>query len=241
MMMDDGDMMMEDTMMDEGDMASHSQVDLSAAPDFQGVLDDNDARRDGKPADSYTIQARVGTEVSVTMTAEDFDTYLVVQGPNGKEWTNDDFGDTRTSQVTFMPVATGAYTVVATAYAEEGRGAYEIRVKAVTATIVSTVEGRLDYQDMQQIKGEFYDTLTITPPSQGEFYVDLLSLGFNGFIRVTSPSGVRTNGEPTYEPQTPIRVGPFTAERGTWTVDVTTGSPDEVGAYDVRVITLDEQ
>ena len=216
-------------------------ADVSGPPDFRGVLDDNDAMREGKPADSYTFDVREGTEVTVTMTAEDFDTYLVVRAPGGQEWTNDDFGSTRTSQVSFTPAARGRYTLLATAFSTDGRGAYEVRVRAVAATVVSTTSGRLDYQDMQQIKGEFYDTLTLRAPTDGAFYIDLLSLGFSGFLRVTSPSGTRTSAQQQYGAEIPIRVGPFQGERGTWTVDVTTQGPGQVGAYDVRVITLDEQ
>ncbi|HEX8387235.1 MAG TPA: PPC domain-containing protein [Rubricoccaceae bacterium] len=221
--------------------AQESQDRPSRPPDFQGVLDDNDAVREGKPADTHTFDVRQGTEVTVTMTASDFDTYLVVRSPTGQEWTNDDFGDTRTSQVTISPAAPGTYSIVATAYTAEGRGAYQVHVRTVSANVVSTVSGRLDYQDAQQIKGEFYDELALRPPTSGEFYVDLLALGFSGYLRVTSPSGVRTSGQQQYGPETPIRVGPFRGERGTWTVDVTTQGPGQVGAYDVRVITLDPQ
>ena len=214
---------------------------VSGPPDFRGVLDDTDAMREGKPVDSYTFDVREGTEVTVTMTAEAFDTYLVVRAPGGQEWTNDDFGDTRTSQVSFTPTARGTYTLLATAFSTDGRGPYEVRVRAVAATVVSTTSGRLDYQDLQQIKGEFYDTLTLRAPTSGAFYIDLLSLGFTGFLRVTSPGGVRTSGQQAYSAETPVRIGPFEGERGTWTVDVTTQGPGQVGAYDVRVITLDEQ
>ncbi len=225
-------------------MPSHSMdgtADVSGPPDFRGVLDDNDAMREGKPVDTFTFDVREGTEVTVTMTAEAFDTYLVVRAPGGQEWTNDDFGSTRTSQVSFTPAARGTYTLLATAFSTDGRGAYEVRVRAVAATVVSTFSGRLDYQDMQQIKGEFYDTLTLRPTTRGAFYIDLMSLGFTGFLRVTSPSGVRTSGQQAYSAETPVRVGPFESESGTWTVDVTTQGPGQVGAYDVRVITLDEQ
>jgi len=218
------------------------EVSLAGPPDFRGTLDDNDPQREGKPYEQHTFEARASDEVTVTMTATDFDTYLVVRAPGGQEWTNDDAGDTRTSRVTFSAPAGGAYTVLATAYSAEGRGDYEVRVEAVRATVVSTVAGRLDYDDAQQIKGEFYDELTVRPPSSGAFYVDLLPLGFTGYLRVTSPSGVRVSAQQDeFSGARSVRVGPLQAERGTWTVDVTsTGAAGEVGAYDVRVVTMDE-
>ena len=214
---------------------------VSGPPDFSGVLDENDPLREGKPVDTYTFSVRANTEVTVTMTATDFDTYLVVRAPGGQEWSNDDFGGTQTSQVSFTPAARGTYTLLATSYGTDARGAYDVRVRAVAATVVSTVSGRLDYQDAQQIKGEFYDTLTLRTPARGAFYIDLLALGFNGFARATAPDGTRTTAQPPYGSQTPVRMGPFEGGRGEWTVDVTSQGPNEVGAYDVRVITLDDE
>ena len=67
-----------------------------------------------------------------------------------------------------------------------------------------------------------------------------MPLGFSGFLRVTSPSGAHHAKESSWGERS-LRVGPIEGERGTWTVAVTTMSPEEVGAYDVRVYTLDGQ
>ena len=213
-------------------------VDLSQPPDFVGELTDDDPMRDGKPHDTFTFDADRGHEVTVTMTAGDFDTYLVVESPDGQEWANDDFGSTRVSQVTFNAPEAGTYTIVATAWSDSGRGRYEVRATALRAEILSTVSGRLDYQDRQLVKGEYVDTFTVQGPRDGTFYITLTPLGFSGYLRVTSPTGTETRGQYNYSEQT-IRLGPFQVERGDWTVDVTTLAADEVGAYDVRVVALE--
>ena len=202
-----------------------------------GELTDDDPMRDGKPHDTFTFDADRGHEVTVTMTAGDFDTYLVVESPDGQEWANDDFGSTRVSQVTFNAPEAGTYTIVATAWSDSGRGRYEVRATALRAEILSTVSGRLDYQDRQLVKGEYVDTFTVQGPRDGTFYITLTPLGFSGYLRVTSPTGTETRGQYNYSEQT-IRLGPFQVERGDWTVDVTTLAADEVGAYDVRVVAL---
>ena len=185
-----------------------------------------------------------GNELTVTMSADGFDTYLIVKSPTGQQWTNDDFGSTSVSQVQLNAPTSGAYTIWATAFSESGRGPYEVRVEQTSATVVFTESGRLDYEDEQLIKGEYYDEFAVTAPSSGEFFVELMPLGFSGFMRVTSPSGVhRTTDLYTYygQDQRSTRLGPFEGERGTWTVEVTTASPGEVGAYDVRVIEMEER
>lgn len=210
-------------------------------PDFEGVLTDNDPVQNGKPYDAFPLEVAAGREVTVTMSADDFDTYLIVKSPGGEEWQNDDFGSTRVSQVTFTAAARGTYTIWATAFSESGRGTYEVHVSSVAATVVSTQSGRLDYEDDQLIKGEYFDVLTVQPPSQGAFYIELLPLGFAGYMRVTSPGGRRESAQTSYDGSRTVRVGPLQPEGGAWTVEVTSVSADEVGAYDVRVVTLDDQ
>lgn len=211
------------------------------APDFQGELTDDDPIQDGKPYDAFSFEAESGHEVTVTMTADDFDTYLIVRSPTGQEWSNDDFGSTRVSQVTYTVVSPGTYTIWATAFSDSGRGAYEIHVSEVAATIVETVSGRLDYEDEQLIKGEYFDVLTLSPRVQQPFYVELMPLGFGGYMRVTSPSGVRQTAQTDYSGSRTIRVGPLQPESGRWTVEITTMGAEEVGAYDLHVVALDEQ
>lgn len=216
---------------------------FSGPPTFQGTLTDNDPTRDGDtPVDTYSTDVRDGDEVTVTMTADDFDTYLIVRSPGGQEWSNDDFGSTRVSQVTFRATEAGRYTVLATAYSSSGRGDYEVLVASVRAVVLSTVAGRLDYQDQQQIKGEYFDEVTVQAPARGTFYIELVPLGFSGFLRVTSPGGIITRStSQRYDASPSMRLGPFQAERGAWRVDVTSeGGNSMVGAYDLRVVTIEE-
>lgn len=115
----------------------------------------------------------------MTVSADDFDTDLIVRPLSGRELSNDDFGSTRVSQVRFNAAQAGTVTIQATAYNSFGRGDYEVRASSVRATVVSTVEGRLDYQDAQQ------------------FTVELIPLGFSGYLRVTAPDGQITRSEST--------------------------------------------
>ncbi len=215
---------------------------VSGLPTFSGTLTGNDPTRDNSAAyDSYETNVREGDDVTVTMTSGEFDTYLIVRSPGGQEWSNDDYSSTSVSQVSFRATEGGTYTVVASAYSS-GLGSYEVRVASVRAVVVSTVAGRLDYQDRQQIKGEFFDEVVVSAPARGTFYIELASLGFSGYLRVTSPSGVVTrSASQDYGSMPMVRLGPFQAERGDWRVEVTSdGSNSMVGAYDVRVVTLEE-
>ncbi len=224
------------------DMAM-ANVDLSGPPDVQGTLDDQDPTSPERsaPMDTYSFSVRAGDEVTVTMSSQTFDTYLIVRGPGGGEWMNDDFGSTRVSQVQFNAAAGGTYTIIATAFSDSGRGDYEVRTRSARPTVLSSVEGRLDYQDTQLVKGEYVDVLAVRSPQRGPFFVELRPLGFSGYLRVTSPGGVQTRGTAGYDARA-IRVGPLDSEAGQWTVDVTSaGEGAQVGAYDLVVFTLDDQ
>lgn len=81
-------------------------------------------------ADAYTLHLSEGQEVSVEMTSpsgsEGFDTYLkVVLGDETVEQ-NDDAGSVRRSALTFTADRSGAYTIYAGTFSEDGRGPYEL-------------------------------------------------------------------------------------------------------------------
>ncbi len=211
-------------------------------PRFQGSLGPNDLVRDGgEYYDVFTFDAEAGQEVTVRMTSNSFDTYLFVRDQNGREWNNDDFGTTQVSQLTFTASEQGTYTIWASAFAAGTEGDSLVYVTTRQKNIISTVSGRLDRQDTQQIKGEYFDTLSIRAPRSGAFYIELMPLGFSGFVRATSPGGQVTSGSTANDGNETIRIGPFQPESGNWTVDITTMSPNEVGAYDLMVVQLDEQ
>lgn len=218
----------------------------AAAQEFSGTLDEGDTTRDnGAYYEEHSFDAAEGDEVRVRMEApmEEFDTYLIVVGPTGEEYYNDDFeGSTSVSQVEFSASAGGSYTVWASAYAAEATGSYTIDISTTAYEVAQEMSGRLDPADKQSIKGEFFDTMTITAPASGPFYVELRALGFDGYLRVVGPSGEiwRNDDYSSGGAYRLSRIGPLDADGGQWQVDVTTYGADEVGAYDVRVLTPGE-
>lgn len=213
----------------------------AAAQTYSGTLEDGDAARDfGELYDAYTFEAQEGQEVIVYLEGEQgLDTYLIVRAPSGAEWTNDDFEGANVSQVTLVASEAGTWTAWASGFNNAQRGSYDLTVTLGGIAEVSTTQGRLDPSDAQTIKGEYVDTFTIDAPSSGRFSVELLCFGFDGFLRVTSPSGQHWRNDDAGSTDV-SRIENLAGAPGTWTVDVTTVSPEEVGAYDVRVLTFPE-
>lgn len=98
--------------------------------ELRGRLEAGDTQlRTGEFFDSHPIAGRAGQTVTVSMESLQFDTYLIVQGPNGYQQDNDDFGATTNSQLEITFPADGTYTVLATSYAAGQTGEYLLRIR----------------------------------------------------------------------------------------------------------------
>ncbi|MEO1077557.1 MAG: PPC domain-containing protein [Bacteroidota bacterium] len=215
----------------------------AAAQDFSGFLDDTDDTRENDAYyEVYTFEAEADDEVRVRMESSDFDTYLIVYGPTDEEYYNDDFEGTSVSQIEFAAPMTGTYTIWATSYAAESTGDYTVDVTTTAFVVAEEISGRLDPADKQSIKGEYFDSMTVTAPASGQFYVELRALGFDGYLRVVGPSGEMWRNDDYGDGggYRLSRVGPLNGDGGQWQIDVTTYGTEEVGAYDVRVLTPGE-
>lgn len=203
-----------------------------------GSLDDADASRDnGARYDATTVTLRENQRLRVRMTSDAFDTYLVVRGPKGEEFVNDDFEGTRVSQVELVAASAGTWTVWASAYTSEGRGAYTLETTSGAVARVETIEGRLDPRDQQLPKGEFFDLFERALRADAPFTVELFSYGFDGFLVVQAPSGRFYRNDDDGDTHT-SRLRDLTPEPGTWKIWVTTTGADAMGAYDLRIVTF---
>lgn len=209
----------------------------AAAQSHAGALEVGDETRDGSGqyADSYAFEAAEGQRIVVTMTSQAFDTYLIVQSPTGVESENDDAGSTAESRVDIVATEGGTWTAIASSFSEGETGSYQLEIELGGIADIETIGGRLDPQDAVTIKGEYYDTHTISVDAGTQFQVELTSLGFDGYLTVVTPSGVSHRNDDAGSIEL-SRIGPLTAEQGEYTVYVTSAAAGAVGAYDLRII-----
>jgi hypothetical protein len=204
------------------------------AETFTGSLASGDETNDtGKYVDTYTFEVAEGQQMTVSMRSDVFDTYLIVQSPNGTTSENDDFGP-GLSQVTLIADRAGTWTVMATSYSSGTVGDYTVDVELGAIGESTVTEGRLDPRDEIAVKGEYFDTHSMTLGAGAEYYVELSSYGFDGYLAVRSPSGEMWRNDDAGETST-ARVGPIAGEDGEWTIFVTTSYEGEMGAYDLKV------
>src|SRR5687767_6855736 len=94
---------------------------------FRGDLAHGDRTlRDGEYYDEFTIQSRGHEPLTFDLRSRQFDTYLIVIGPDGVRDANDDFdGDTTRSVVTVDEPVRGTYRMLVTSYESGETGRYE--------------------------------------------------------------------------------------------------------------------
>lgn len=201
-----------------------------------GSLGSGDAQRgEGVYYDAVTIPVDVPSELTIRMESHDFDTYLIVRSPSGQEMVNDDFESQSVSQVDLIATETGAWTVWASSYGAGMEGEYSLVVTRGRELEIETLQGRLDYRDPVALKGEHFDTITRELPGEGSYIFELISLGFDGYLVVTSPTGEVWRNDDAGSTNV-SRVGPVTGAAGTWTIQATSLLAGEQGAYDLNLI-----
>ena len=208
----------------------------ASAQTLTGVLEDGDALRDnGARYDEHTLEVATNEQLAISMASDDFDAFLIVRGPDGAEWINDDLAGDRNAGVELIAEQGGTFTIWASGFSSQDLGAYTVTVDRQGTVQLDVTEGRLDFKDDETIKGEFVDRHEIRLAAGGSYVVELLSLGFDGFLRLESPSGEVWRNDDAGSTEL-SRIGPVDGEDGAWTVHVTTVRAGEVGAYDLRVI-----
>ena len=158
--------------------------------------------RDGEFYDTIYFEGRAGDPIDVTLSSSQFDTFLVLSGPDGFGVGNDDDegGGTTNSRITATLPSTGSYTLALTSLSGGETGRYQVRgsygsgsgsntgaqqqpLSADELTGVVLVPGRpvsgsLASSDRKFESGEFYDIYTVA--------AETADIGSQVIIRVSS-------------------------------------------------------
>lgn len=109
-----------------------TSTEIGLGETVEGRLDrDDDKLEDDCYYDTYTIDCEPGTLVRITQTSRKVDSYLIVKGPRGEQWENDDYSDdvldARIFVLIFDP---DDFEIFCTTYSEE-TGRYELTVEEI--------------------------------------------------------------------------------------------------------------
>ncbi|NEQ33022.1 MAG: tetratricopeptide repeat protein, partial [Leptolyngbya sp. SIO4C5] len=114
-----------------------SQTDENAPITITGELNSDSAvlEDDGSYYAVHSFEGEAGENIAISLSSEDFDAYLILQGPDGSTVAQDnDSGDGTNAYLVGALSESGTYQVIANTYNEGEVGQYELQWRYATAT-----------------------------------------------------------------------------------------------------------
>ena len=187
-----------------------AQQDISPGQTVNGQLQRGDQTlNSGEYADGYSFRGNSGDRVDLRMTSSDFDSYLILKGPNGFSEDNDDAteGD-RSAGLNVRLPATGDYTITATSYESGETGRYALSFNSGGST-TPAAQPRAQLTPPARPRGNQFGNLNGRQTNSGA-----QAAASNGALEAGTTSGRLARGDST------LSSGEFV---DTWTLEVREG------------------
>ncbi|HET9429118.1 MAG TPA: pre-peptidase C-terminal domain-containing protein [Allosphingosinicella sp.] len=207
----------------------------------------DDQRRSGKYEDVFQIQGQGGGRIDLRLSSADFDTFLLVSGPDGFTLSNDDHGGGTDSRLVVEFPASGVYRVTVTTFRPGETGNYRLQatipdadVAATTAepaepiTIGTSLTGRLEAGDDRLGSGGFVDRYRFTARRGQRVTASVTSGEFDTYLILRRPDGSQDGNDDISveaESSTNSRLDTVLADDGVYVLTVTSFQPGETGKY----------
>jgi hypothetical protein len=225
---------------------------LQSAPvdmENRGTLASGDGTySEGEYFDSYEFEGQPGQAVTIDLRSDDFDTYLVLEGPGGQREVNDDADSTAHSQIVTQLSQLGTYTVHVTSYGGGETGDYVVSISqgtggggqvtandSVALGLGQSTSGSLEAADTRTEDGKYEDVYSFDGSAGETLSVDLNSGEFDTYLTVVAPSG-QTFENDDFDGSTSRSVVDFTLpESGRYRIVATTYASDTTGSYQLAL------
>lgn len=103
---------------------------------------DDDTLNSGEYLERYSFTGSRGQPVTVDLSSDEFDTYLMLRTPSGEQIDIDDTGDSLNSRFERVLEEDGIYTIVATSYAPAATGRFQLALSEGTTRIPANAQQR---------------------------------------------------------------------------------------------------
>lgn len=103
---------------------------------------DDETLNSGEYLERYSFTGRRGQPVTVDLSSDEFDTYLILRTPSGEQIDIDDTGDSLNSRFERVLEEDGVYTIVATSYAPAATGRFQLALSEGTSRIPANARQR---------------------------------------------------------------------------------------------------
>jgi len=202
------------------DGESASEVEAIAPLTFEGVLDETSAvlEEDGSYFNTHTFEGQAGQTVSIELSSDNFDAYLLLRSPYGELLGQDDDGGGGTNaRLTIALTESGTYTAVANTYGPNETGRYVVKVQPASDEDLREAEvlaeaARLDKQAFElRRQGQYAEaiplvqrSLNIRETALGENH-PLVAQSLNNLALLYQTQGNYVAAEPLYQRSLNIR------------------------------------
>lgn len=169
--------------------AAAGGAEIRAGETSTGALEPSDPTLpDGSHYDEWTYTASGETEIIISLSSDEFDTYLAVGVPAGDGWNilgedDDGAGDLNSRLEIAIPGA-GTYSIITTSYAGGETGAYTLSVaeNRIEWVDAGTLQGTLEESDPPLGDGSRYDRYAYRGQGGEQLTIDLQSDEFDTYL-----------------------------------------------------------
>lgn len=189
----------------------------------------------GEYADSYEFYGEAGQAVDISAQSNEFDTYLIVNGPEGARFENDDEDGSINARIIERLPATGVYQVIVTSYAPGETGRYTLTVRprqegdGMAMGSGLRENGSLSASDERISSGEYADAYEFYGEAGQRADISAQSNEFDTYLIVNGPEGARFENDDSEGVN--ARVTEALPATGIYQVIVTSYAPGETGNY----------
>lgn len=141
---------------------------------------------------TYTLTVETAGAYQIDMTSDDFDTQLVLEGPNGYHSEDDDSGENYNASLDDM-LEPGEYTLTATSY-QQSTGLYSIDISSMDIDITDTDSLEVDSEINAWMRSGS-DTYSLTIEAAGVYQIDMKSSRLDSVLSVEGPDGFRAEND----------------------------------------------
>lgn len=208
----------------------------------------------GEFRDAWGFIGTAGQRVTVDVTSEDFDTYLILVRPDGTQMQNDDGGEGTNSRLSQRLRAEGRYGVIVTSYSAGETGSYTLSVReglAAAAPDPQSFEveapvtpialghraaGQLAEGDSRQVNGRFVDEFTFEGEIGWQVTIGMESEDIDCHLTLIHPGGERTVNDDVEPGNLDSRIEIVLPATGEYRLRASSYAPDTAGPYALSVM-----
>ncbi|MEO0395057.1 MAG: trypsin-like peptidase domain-containing protein [Cyanobacteria bacterium P01_A01_bin.137] len=141
---------------------------------------------------AHTFEGRAGQRISIAMTSNQVDSYLLLYGPN-QEYLgeNDDSGNSQNARLDVTLPTNGTYFVFANSYGASEQGQYELSVNSMSGAngYLINQSGVLNAQDDRLTDNSFYDEYSFSAQQGQDVTITLTSQDFDAYLLLIDNQG----------------------------------------------------